>query len=101
LVGDDRLKEVGDLPLAGRRRIKLAAHLSEPLIDMLAEVDEVLPKRIEARRGGLTELSKLAPKLTDVTIGGSGENARGRRIPLTPLYSARQVAHLAFQSAHA
>ena len=70
--------------------IELAAHLGEAVVDMrtnvdevLPKVDEVLPKGIETRSRGVAELANFATELTDVAVGGSGENTRGRRVPLT------------------
>jgi len=70
-IGDDRLQEVNNLLLSGGRGVERAAyrdetvvHACEPVIDMLSEIDEILPKGIEASRGCSAEICYLTPEFT-------------------------------------
>lgn len=111
LTTDERMKKIDDLLLAGSCTVELPPHLGEAAIDLCeglidlletsvpigAEVDEIFPQCVEARRGSLAEVQDLATNLTDIAVRGSGEHARRRRILLADPHSAPQVAYLAFE----
>jgi hypothetical protein len=96
LIGNDRLKKLNDLVLAGGHDVELAAHLGESIVDVRGYVHEILPKGIETHTGSPAEVANFAPELTDVSVGGSGEHTRGRRVLLTRLHPPSEVAHLLF-----
>ncbi|OIN77884.1 hypothetical protein BMG05_25865 [Mycobacterium malmoense] len=88
--------------------IEFAAHLGESLVDMvaevaeiLAEVDEVLAKRVETCRCGLAEIAEFTAEFADVAVGGSREHPSRCGVLFTGLYSPGQVAHLAFECSDA
>lgn len=90
LLGDDGLKQTDDLLLPGGHGVEPAPHLDEAVVDMVTQVYEVVTQvyevvseRVETRSGGSAEVADFAPKLTDVPVGGTGENTRGRRVLLT------------------
>jgi hypothetical protein len=82
LIGDDCLKELYDLVLSGGHDVELPAHLGEAIVDMRAHVHEILPKSVETCGGSPAEIANLGAELTDVSVGGSGENTSGRRVLL-------------------
>ena len=86
LISKHGLKQIDDLLLSDSHDVELSAHLGEAVVDMRTKVDEVLSKGIETRSGGMAEIAKFAMELTYVAVGGSGENARGRRVLLTCLH---------------
>lgn len=48
----------------------------------MAQIDEILPQRIEAGGCGLAEVTNLGSDLSDVAIGGTGENPGCRSVSL-------------------
>lgn len=94
LIGDDGLKKLHDLLLSRGGGIEFAAHLDKALIDMLAQVvdiltkvDKVLSHGIETCRRGLAEVAEVAAELTDVAVSGPGEHPSRRGVLFTRLYS--------------
>ena len=91
--------QLHDPLLACSGRVKLAPHLDEPainlpeaLIDVTAEIDEVLSKSVETRRRGVTKITKLGADLGDVAVGRTGEDPRCLVLP----HSEKSTAGLRF-----
>ena len=101
LIGGDGLKKIDNLLLPSGHDVELPAHLREAVVDVRAEVDEVLSQGIETRRGGPAEIENFAPELTDIAVGSPSENSRGRRILFVYLHPTGQVVHLLFEGADA
>ena len=109
-----RLQNVDDLLLSGGRGIEFASHLCEPSVDLsepsvdlgealvnvAAEVDEVLPKGVEARRRGLPKIAQLTADRGDVAISSTGEHSCGCSLSLTCLNAPSPIAHLMLERAH-
>ena len=89
LISDDRLKKADNLLLPGRHNVELPTRLGEAVVDMSAEVDEVLPKGVETCGRGSAEVADFAAELADVAVGGPGEHSSGGRVLFARLYSSR------------
>jgi len=100
-VGDDGLKKVNDLLLSSGHDVELPAHLGEAVVDMRAEVDEILSERVKTGGGGPAEFANFASEFTDVTVGSSGEYSSGRGILLGRLHPPFEIAYLLFEGADA
>jgi len=57
----ERLQKASDLLLAGGRSIELAADLGEPSVGMIAEVDEIVSKSVEAGRRRMAKVAEFSP----------------------------------------
>jgi hypothetical protein len=95
-----RVQKVNDLLLSGGRRVEFAAHLREPSVDMIAEVDKVFSKRVEAGCCRLSEIAEVTSDRADVPIGGTGQHSCGSRVALACLHARRQVAYLMLESGY-
>ncbi len=99
LVRDDGLKKVDNLLLSSGHDVELPARLGEAVVDVRAEVDEVLSQGIETRCGGPAEVTNFAPELTDIAVGSTCENSSGRRVLFAYPHPAGQVVHLLLEGA--
>ena len=93
-----RVQKVNDLLLSGGRRVEFAAHLREPSVDMIAEVDRVFSKRVEAGCCRLPEIAEVTSDRADVAIGGTGQHSRGSSVALACLHAPGQAAYLMLES---
>jgi hypothetical protein len=108
LIGDQRLNELNDLPLACGGGVEAAAnldkspiYLGKPPVDVCAKVAKVLPKSIETGHGGLTKVADLGTDFRHVAVCGAGEHTGSGGVLLARSYSPIKLAHLGFQSGDA
>ena len=115
LIGDESLEDVHDLLLACGRCVEFAAHLDEPVVDLVEalvelgealvhlspQISHVLAQGIEASRSGLAKVAELAADLSDVAISGAGKDAgRGGIVFACPDPSV-ELMHMRFQRLYA
>lgn len=94
LLVDQRLDQFHNPLLSSSGSIKSAAHLGEPAVNLLEpavnllefaidvtpQIDEVLPKGVEARRRRTTKIADLASYLGDVAVGRAGQHSGCRGV---------------------
>lgn len=110
-----RLDEFHDALLAGRGGVQPAPHLDEAainlleaaidllevsinlleaLINVIPQVDEILTEGVETGGGRVSKVTDLGPNLSDVAVGGTGEDSGGGRVLFDSLQPPPEVPEI-------